>query len=108
MPVKFLADWHARFRRGFLFAGSIRFQLLPVPPNKNHQRQQSSAENLQNQLMRRNKILILRCPNQLNGRFFDGLRNIVQLKMAGLDAQFFFQQLKIIIQHEVLSLLLPA
>jgi len=58
--------------------------------------------------MRRNKSLIFRCPNQLNGRFFDGLKNIVQLEMAGLDAQFFFQQLKIIIRHEVLSLLLPA
>lgn len=58
--------------------------------------------------MRRNKSLIFRCLKQLNSRFFDGLKNIVQLEMAGLDAQFFLQQLKIIIRHEVLSLLLPA
>lgn len=31
-----------------------------------------------------------------------GFENIVQLEMANLDAQFFFQQLKIMIQHEVL------
>ncbi|MEG2357997.1 hypothetical protein [Acinetobacter sp.] len=57
--------------------------------------------------MRRNKSLIFRCLKQLNGRFFDGLKNIVQLEMTGLDAQFFLQQPKII-QHEVLSLLLPV